>query len=82
MKSNGTRLLAAVSADEPSAADLAAIDAEMPLILAERDLLDAQIAVLDRTPTEVDTRRLRRARHRVLTARRTVANRTSGLGVA
>jgi hypothetical protein len=47
-------------ADEPSAADLAAIEREMPLIEAEIDLVDAEIrmATVDR-PSELDWRRLR-----------------------
>ncbi|MCL6736899.1 DUF6284 family protein [Streptomyces neyagawaensis] len=63
---------------EPTTAELDAIEQEMPAILAEVDLLDAQIITLDRTPTEVDARRVRRARNRVLAARRDVANRTVG----
>lgn len=74
-------LQAVVTADgfdrEPTAAELDAIEQESPLILAEVDLLDAQIITLDRTPTELDVRRIRRARHRVLTARRDLANRTA-----
>ncbi|MFB7179027.1 DUF6284 family protein [Streptomyces sp. NPDC056257] len=62
---------------EPTDAELEAIEIELPLILAERDLLDAQIMTLDRTPTEVDGRRIRRARNRVLAARRDLANRTT-----
>ncbi|MFV2117059.1 DUF6284 family protein [Streptomyces sp. Act-28] len=60
---------------EPSAAELEAIEQEMPLILAEVDLLDAQIMTLDRPVTELDARRIRRARNRVLAARRDAANR-------
>ncbi|WP_269854260.1 DUF6284 family protein [Streptomyces sp. RPT161] len=75
-------LQAVVTADEfgrePSAAELDTIEREMPVILAEVDLLDAQITTLDRTPTEVDARRIRRARNRVLAARRDLANRTGG----
>ncbi|WP_141206246.1 DUF6284 family protein [Streptomyces griseorubiginosus] len=63
---------------EPTDAELDAIEQEMPLILARVDLLDAQIITLDRTPTELDTRRIRRAHNRVLTERRTLANRASG----
>ncbi|MFE7383501.1 DUF6284 family protein [Streptomyces zhihengii] len=69
---------AAVPDAGPTAAELDAIDREMPLILAEVDLLDAQITTLDRVPNELDTRRLRRARNRVLAARRALTNRTSG----
>ncbi|MFE1232703.1 DUF6284 family protein [Streptomyces sp. NPDC058745] len=60
---------------EPSDAELDAIEGEMPLILAEVDLLDAQIMTIDRPATELDTRRVRRARNRVLVERRNLANR-------
>jgi mRNA degradation ribonuclease J1/J2 len=59
---------------EPTNAELDAIEREMPLILANVDLLDAQIITLDRTPNEVDARRIRRARRRVLAERRALAN--------
>ncbi|MCX4998635.1 DUF6284 family protein [Streptomyces longwoodensis] len=59
---------------EPTPAELAAIDAEMPVILADVELLDAQILTLDRTPSEVDVRRIRRA----LAARVALVNRTAG----
>ncbi len=54
---------------EPTAAELAAIDAEWPAIEAELDLVDAEIRVLtiDR-PAALDWRRLRRAERRVLAA--------------
>ncbi|WP_030234006.1 DUF6284 family protein [Streptomyces sp. NRRL S-455] len=61
---------------EPTDAELDAIEQEMPVILADVDLLDAQIITLDRIPTELDNRRLRRARRRALAARLAVANRT------
>ncbi|MFJ8105638.1 DUF6284 family protein [Streptomyces sp. NPDC096132] len=63
---------------EPSLAELDAIELESPLILAEVDLLDAQIKTLDRPANEVDARRIRRAQNRVLAARRDLANRTVG----
>ena len=63
---------------EPTDAELDAIEQESPLILAEVDLLDAHIITLDRTPTEVDARRIRRARRRVMAERLALANRTSG----
>lgn len=64
-----------IAPDEgPTSAELDAIDAEMPLIRAEIDYLDAVIKTLDRPPNEVDTRRLRRARRRALDARRTLTN--------
>ncbi|MEU7097741.1 DUF6284 family protein [Streptomyces longwoodensis] len=54
---------------EPTNAELDEIEREMPVILADIELLDAQILTLDRTPTEVDARRIRRARRRALAAR-------------
>ncbi|MEE1791429.1 DUF6284 family protein [Streptomyces sp. BE308] len=71
-------LVTAASLDyEPSAAELDAIDEELPLITAEVELLDAQIMTLDRPVSEVDERRVRRARNRVLAERRALANRTT-----
>ncbi|MFD5885536.1 DUF6284 family protein [Streptomyces sp. NPDC060334] len=64
---------------EPTDAELMAIEIELPLILAERDLLDAQIVTLDRTPTEVDRQRLRRARRRVLAEWTALENRGAHL---
>ncbi|MDX3369194.1 DUF6284 family protein [Streptomyces sp. ME02-6987-2C] len=63
---------------EPTDAELDAIEQEMPVILADVDLLDAHIVTLDRTPTEVDDRRIRRARRRALAARVALVNRTAG----
>ena len=64
-----------LSDEEPSAAQLAAIEAEWPLIAAELDLLDAQIAVLnaDHGATALDWRRVRRAERRVLEIGRELA---------
>ncbi|MGB2569223.1 DUF6284 family protein [Micromonospora citrea] len=63
--------LAPVTA-EPAAEDLAAIEAEWPLIAAELDLLDAEITLLYAEdhggPTALDWRRLRRAEARVTRA--------------
>ncbi|WP_409234769.1 DUF6284 family protein [Streptomyces sp. PA5.6] len=59
---------------EPTAAELDAIEHEMPLIQAGVELLDAQIITLDRTPNELDARRIRRARRKVLAARRALTN--------
>ncbi|CAL9499472.1 hypothetical protein SUDANB58_03419 [Streptomyces sp. enrichment culture] len=59
---------------EPTGAELDAIEREMPVILADVDLLDAHIVTLDRTPTELDNRRIRRARRRALTARVALLN--------
>ncbi|MGI5457860.1 DUF6284 family protein [Streptomyces sp. CA-249302] len=53
---------------EPTNAELDAIEREMSVILADVDLLDAQIITMDRTPTELDVRRIRRARRRLLVA--------------
>lgn len=73
-------LVTAASLDfEPSAAELDAIELEMPLIRAEVELLDAQIMTIDRPANELDVRRLRRAHNRVLAARRDLTNRTSTL---
>ncbi|MEU3719615.1 DUF6284 family protein [Streptomyces californicus] len=62
---------------EPSDAELDAIEVEMPAILADVVLLDAQIMTIGRTPSELDHQRIRRARRRVLAARRDLANRTA-----
>ncbi|MEV7228315.1 DUF6284 family protein [Polymorphospora sp. NPDC051019] len=57
---------------EPTAADLAAIESEWPLIAAELDLLDAEITLICAAdhggPTALDWRRLRRAEARVIRA--------------
>ncbi|MGW4678784.1 DUF6284 family protein [Micromonospora taraxaci] len=57
----------------PSAADLAEIEREWPLIEAELQLLDVQLALLDVKGNPVDWRRLRRAARRVLAAQAFVA---------
>ncbi|MFJ5591966.1 DUF6284 family protein [Streptomyces noursei] len=62
---------------EPTNAELDAIEQEMPVILADVDLLDAHIVTLDRTPTELDDRRIRRARRRALAARVALVNRAA-----
>jgi hypothetical protein len=57
----------------PSAADLAAIDAEWPLIEAELAVVDAEIAAAlsgPGGPCPLDWRRVRRAQRRALDARR------------
>ncbi|WDV53402.1 DUF6284 family protein [Streptomyces coeruleorubidus] len=63
---------------EPTDAELDAIEQEMPVILADVDLLDAHITTLDRAPTELDERRIRRARRRALAARVALVNRAAG----
>ncbi|MFB6934363.1 DUF6284 family protein [Streptomyces chartreusis] len=60
--------------NEPTDAELDAIEREMPVILADIELLDAHIVTIDRTPTELDMRRLRRARRRALAARVELTN--------
>ncbi|MFE9920731.1 DUF6284 family protein [Streptomyces sp. NPDC005774] len=62
---------------EPTATELDAIEREMPVILADVDLVDAHIAALDRVPNELDARRIRRARRRALAARVALLNRTA-----
>ncbi|MFE9814019.1 DUF6284 family protein [Streptomyces sp. NPDC005773] len=62
---------------EPSAAELDAIELEMPLIRAEVELLDAQIMTIDRPTNELDVRRVRRAHNRVMAARRDLTNRVA-----
>ncbi|WP_239095875.1 DUF6284 family protein [Micromonospora lutea] len=66
---------------EPTAADLAAIDTEWPLIAAELDVLDAQITLIYAEdhggPSPLDWRRLRRAEARVTRAAADLATRTS-----
>ncbi|MFG2131502.1 DUF6284 family protein [Streptomyces sp. NPDC048751] len=66
---------------EPTEAELDAIEREMPLILADIETLDVQIALLERTPSELESRRARRARHRALAERAALANR-AGAGEA
>ncbi|QKW12398.1 DUF6284 family protein [Verrucosispora sp. NA02020] len=67
---------------EPTAADLAAIATEWPLIAAELDVLDAEITLINAEdhggPTALDWRRLRRAEARVTRAAAEVATRTTG----
>jgi Family of unknown function (DUF6284) len=55
---------------EPTAADLAAIEAEWPLIEAELAVLDAEVRILSVVggPSPLDWRRLRRARRQVIAA--------------
>ncbi|MGW5332444.1 DUF6284 family protein [Streptomyces bauhiniae] len=62
---------------EPTSAELDAIEREMPVILADVDLLDAHIVTLDRIPTELDARRIWRARRRLLAAH---CDHVNGLG--
>ncbi|MER5990584.1 DUF6284 family protein [Streptomyces viridosporus] len=63
---------------EPTDAELEVIEREMPVILADVELLDVHITTLDRTPTELDVRRIRRARRRALAARVALVNRAAG----
>ncbi|MCO4698531.1 hypothetical protein LRR80_04611 [Streptomyces sp. RO-S4] len=66
---------------EPTDAELDAIEREMPVILTDVDLLDAYITTLDRTPTELDNRRIRRARRRALAARLALLNQDASASV-
>nr|WP_257132777.1 MULTISPECIES: DUF6284 family protein [unclassified Streptomyces] len=59
-----------------------AIETEMPAILADVALLDALIMTIGRTPNELDEQRIRRARRRVLAARRDLANRAATLALS
>ncbi|WP_217143355.1 DUF6284 family protein [Streptomyces sp. AC627_RSS907] len=67
---------------EPTNAELDAIEQEMPVILADVDLLDAHIVTLDRTPSELDERRIRRARRRALAARVALVNSAAGASLS
>lgn len=71
-------MAADLAAQEPTAADLAAIEAEMPVIEAGVELVDAQIAALDSPVPEVTIRRIRRARRKLLAARLALANQHLG----
>ncbi|MCZ7417568.1 DUF6284 family protein [Streptomyces sp. WMMC897] len=62
---------------EPTATELAAIEAELPAIEAEVELLGVEIALLDRPVTELDARRLRRAAARAQNLLRDLTNRTN-----
>lgn len=62
---------------EPTDAELNATELEMPAILADVDLLDAQIIAMGHLANELDARRIRRARRKVLAARRDLANTTA-----
>ncbi len=70
--------------DEPSAAELAAIEAEAPLIAAELAWLDAEITMLDAHerggPSPLDWRRLRRAEAQVIRETFVYAARRTGGG--
>ncbi|MEV5952111.1 DUF6284 family protein, partial [Streptomyces sp. NPDC051993] len=66
---------------EPTDAELDAIVLEEPLLFAEQELLDVQIALLDRPLTPLGKRRLRRAANKVLAARTEVANRANAARV-
>ena len=67
--------------EEPSAAELADIEREWPLIDAELAVLDVQIRALSAAggPSPLDWRRLRRAERRVLAARLRPAAGTAGV---
>lgn len=69
--------LSAVSGEDPTPADLAAIEREWPLIAAELELLDAETAFYNAGPeaSVLDRRRVRRAERRVLEVARGMADR-------
>jgi hypothetical protein len=73
---------------EPTAADLAEIEQEWPLIAAELDLLNAEIAciTLGESVSALDRRRVRRAERRILAVARDLTHdnavRTAGEQVA
>ncbi|WP_121703305.1 DUF6284 family protein [Streptomyces sp. E5N298] len=60
---------------EPTDAELDAIELEMPAILADVDMIDAEIAALETRPAELGARRTRRARRKALATRVALANR-------
>ncbi|GAA1534599.1 DUF6284 family protein [Kribbella lupini] len=64
------------NSEDPSTAELAEIEREWPLIAAELDLLDAEIACLNAgpAPSVLGRRRVRRAERRVLAARHELAD--------
>lgn len=66
---------------EPTDMELDAIERELPVILADVDLLDAQITAMDRPANELDARRIRRARNRALVARRELSNQAATASV-
>lgn len=67
--------LPAPRSENPSADELGEIEQEWPLIAAELDLLDAEIAYITAGPAAsvLDRRRVRRAERRVLTVSRELA---------
>jgi hypothetical protein len=75
--------LSAIGGEEPTAADLAGIEQEWPLIADELDLLNAEIAMITAGPNAsiLDRRRIRRAERRVLETARGQAVRDTGTGV-
>lgn len=67
---------------EPTGAELAAIETEWPLIAAELDVVDAMVRLARSggSPTELYWQALRRAEHRVLTVARDLADRRRPAG--
>lgn len=68
--------------DEPTSDDLAAIEAEMPLIAAGVDLVDAEIRVLTDPADALAKRAHRRAVSAVLSLLVQQANHAAAVGVA
>ncbi|MFC6158909.1 DUF6284 family protein [Kribbella jiaozuonensis] len=70
--------LSPLSGEEPTPAELAKIERdEWPLIAADLELLDAEIAYINAGPaaSDLDRRRVRRAEHQVLKVARDLADR-------
>ncbi|MFJ6726026.1 DUF6284 family protein [Streptomyces sp. NPDC091281] len=67
---------------EPTDAELDAIEAEMPAILADVEALDDRLTLLEAKPSELDQRRVRRGQNRTLAERTTAANRAGAREVA
>ncbi|TJZ93185.1 DUF6284 family protein [Actinacidiphila oryziradicis] len=81
----GHEAVAASAPDrEPTTEELAVIEREMPVIRAEIELLDAQIAAMHHPLSPLDTRRLRRAERRLLAelSRLAIEERMTGAAVA
>lgn len=83
-KSQARRRLASAELPEraPTGAELAAIEAEWPLIAAELDVVDAmaRMARAEGSPSELDWQALRRAEHRVSTTARDLTSRCRSAG--
>ncbi|MFF4701410.1 DUF6284 family protein [Streptomyces chattanoogensis] len=70
--------LASIEAEMPNLLDISEAETDRPLLSAVAGLMDAQLMTRYRPASELDERRLRRARRRVLAAHRDLTNRASG----